>query len=81
MAKIKELQGLRKREVFDTVLKDEVFDGTKILGCTFVLLISNKDSNEEVYKAQCGVQGPKIWRRNLFWTIQVIWNNVSLVST
>lgn len=65
VAKLKELEGLARRGVFEIVAKDDVPEDANILGSRFVLSIKNKDSDKEVYKARYVVQGHKDIEKHL----------------
>eukprot|EP00173_Palmaria_palmata_P003801 Plantae.Rhodophyta-Palmaria_palmata.ctg414.p1 GENE.Plantae.Rhodophyta-Palmaria_palmata.ctg414~~Plantae.Rhodophyta-Palmaria_palmata.ctg414.p1 ORF type:complete len:240 (+),score=24.17 Plantae.Rhodophyta-Palmaria_palmata.ctg414:3659-4378(+) len=56
-ARKKELRGLIQRGSFKVILREELSPGTKAMRGRFVLVIKNKDTDEEVYKARWVVQG------------------------
>jgi hypothetical protein len=56
-AKQKELLGLLERGTFKVVLREEIPKNAPVMKGRFVLVIKNRDTDQEVYKARYVVQG------------------------
>ena len=59
-----ELAGLAEKGAFELVIKEDIAEGSNVLGGRFVLSIKNMNTDKEIYKARFVVQGHKDLDKN-----------------